>query len=293
MRLQIAALATLLAGGVLYPELAWAQFTALSQRCAADSLPADQAELRLEWMRRCALLMNVRNPSLVSDIGMPASNGSPLYDYTEASDFFGLNSYLGSGEGFQANGTYITMLYSGNSMIHQTLDANGFFRWTKDPWRKRTRPYYPVYGNQYDAASGIQLFTHPTLADCSLYTSQGGGTTSTTFYVSGFCEALPVTPLARNVTVSNLWDNIGGRKYYSLSVPAGVSTITFETSGGSGDVDLYVQPGASPTFTTFSCRPFTGGNYEVCTFNAPSPGTWYVMLHAWSNYSGASLTARY
>jgi hypothetical protein len=293
MRQQIAIMAALLAGGVLCPESAWAQFSALSQRCATDVLPADLAEARLEWMRRCALVTSVRDRSLGADIGMTASDGNPLYEYTETSDFFGMNSYLGSGGGFQVNGTYADMLYRGFAMTHQTLDADRFFKWTQDPSRKRTRPYYPTYGSQYDAASGIQLFPHPTLANCSLYTSQGGSTTSATFYVSGFCEALPITPLTRNVTVSSLSDSAGGRKYYSLSVPAGVSTLTFETSGGTGNVNLYVRPGASPTLTTFSCRPLSASNSEVCTFNAPSPGTWYVLLHASSSYSLTSLTARY
>ncbi|HSP77200.1 MAG TPA: PPC domain-containing protein, partial [Myxococcaceae bacterium] len=187
----------------------------------------------------------------------------------------------------------ISMLYNNGGMVYQTPDSDVFLKWTKDPTRKRARPYYPVYGTQYNVSSGAKLFPHHTLANCSLYTSASGGTTATTFYMNGFCEALPITPLTKNVTVSSLSDSAGGRKYYSISVPAGVSTLTFDTSGGTGDVDLYVRSGSSPTFSTFNCRPYAGGNNEVCTFSAPSPGTWYVMLHGWSSYSGVGLTARY
>jgi hypothetical protein len=293
MRRQITIMAVLAAGGVLSPEPAWAQLSALAQRCSVDVLPADHAEARLGWMRRCALVTNVVDRSKAAAIGLSASEGNPMYDYTETSDFFGLNSYLGSGSGFQANETYISMLYNNGGFIYQTPDSDAFVKWTKDLSRKRARPYYPVYGNQYNVSSGAQLYPHPTLANCSLYTSASGGTTSGTFYMNGFCEALPVTSLTKNVTVSSLSDSAGGRKYYSLSVPAGVSTLTFETSGGTGNVDLYVRSGSSPTFSTYNCRPSKTNNSEVCTFSAPSSGTWYVMLYGPSSYSGVSLNGRY
>jgi pre-peptidase len=292
MRRQMTVTVALVGGLVLLPTMARAQLQALAQRCDSDSLPADLAEERLNWMRRCALVMHVGNPSQAADTGMMGIDGNPMYDYTEPSDFFGMNAYVGSAEGFQVNQTYLTMLYM-SGVSDQLPDPDLYLKWTNAPGRKRPRPRYPVYGNQYDVVVSTQLYPHPTLAGCNLYTDRYATTQATTFYVNGFCDALPITPLANNTPVSGLADTMNGRKYYSLTLPAGVSSLTFETSGGTGDVDLYVKSGSSPTFSSFNCRPYVGGNYEVCTFSSPAPGTWYVMLHGWSSYSALTLTARY
>jgi len=292
MRRRMAVTMVLLVGLVLLPAVARAQVQTLAQRCEADGLPADLAEVRLEWMRRCALVMHVGNPSQATSVGMMGADGNPMYDYTEPSDFFGRNAYVGSSEGLQVNLTYLNMLYM-NGVSDQLPDPDRYLKWTNAPARKRVRPRYPIYGSQYDLTSGVQLFPHPTLANCTLYTDRNATTQATTFYVNGFCDSHPIAPLSRNTPVSGLADDVGGRKYYSITVSAGVTSLSFETSGGTGDVDLYVKFGSSPTFTSYNCRPYVGGNQEVCTFNAPAPGTWYVMLHGWSSYSGTTLTARY
>ena len=77
----------------------------------------------------------------------------------------------------------------------------------------------------------------------------------------------------------------------SYSYPAnGASAIKFVTSGGTGDADLYVRFGAPPTLTAYDCRPYTGGNAETCEFNPAQSGTYYVMINAYSAYSGVTLT---
>ena len=85
----------------------------------------------------------------------------------------------------------------------------------------------------------------------------------------------------------------GQYKLYSLAVPAGQTTLTFTTSGGTGDSDLYVKSGSAPTLTSYDCRPYASGNAETCTFNNPVATTWYVMLNAYATFSGVSLTGTY
>ncbi|WP_375765575.1 PPC domain-containing protein [Archangium gephyra] len=280
-----------LAAMLLLPFAALSQ-TTLGLRCDTERIPADLAEARLEWMRRCALLTHVGNTSLAANTGMRALDGNPMFDYTEPADYLGTNSYTGTVEGSQVNQSYLSLLYlSGSS--HQIPDPNGYLKWTNAAARKKQRPQYPVYGSHYDINSGVKLYPHPTLSTCTLYTDTNGVNAASTFYVSAYCDADPVLPLAPSVAVGSLSDTGGGRKYYSVTVPAGVTSVVFETGGGTGDVDLYVKAGSSPTFTSYGCRPYIGGNTEVCSFSAPTPGTWYVMLHAWSSYSGASLTTRF
>jgi hypothetical protein len=81
----------------------------------------------------------------------------------------------------------------------------------------------------------------------------------------------------------------GGALNYTYAVPAGKTAMKFETSGGSGDVDLYVKWGSAPTTTSYDCRPYAAGNAEACTFNPAKTGTYYVMLRAYSSFSGVTL----
>ncbi|WNG33329.1 peptidase M4 [Archangium violaceum] len=100
------------------------------------------------------------------------------------------------------------------------------------------------------------------------------------------------TPLSNGVAVS-IAGSSGNKKYYTLEVPAGHTSLVFNTSGGSGDADLYVKFGAAPSTGTYDCRSYASGNAESCTFANPQAGTWYVLVHAYSEYSGASLKGTY
>ncbi|HSP76918.1 MAG TPA: M4 family metallopeptidase, partial [Myxococcaceae bacterium] len=101
------------------------------------------------------------------------------------------------------------------------------------------------------------------------------------------------TVLSNGVPVSNISDSSGGKKYYELTVPAGQSSLVFDTSGGSGDVDMYVKFGSAPDASTYDCRPYKSGNAESCSFTNPAAGKWYVMLSAYSTYSGVTLKGTY
>ncbi|NTX02169.1 M4 family metallopeptidase [Myxococcus sp. CA040A] len=101
------------------------------------------------------------------------------------------------------------------------------------------------------------------------------------------------TPLSNGVPVTGLSGSSGNKKYYTLEVPAGRASLVVTTSGGTGDADLYVRFGAAPNSGTYDCRPYTSGNAETCTINNPQAGTWYVMVNAFSAYSGLTLTGTY
>jgi Zn-dependent metalloprotease len=110
---------------------------------------------------------------------------------------------------------------------------------------------------------------------------------------SGTTPPPVTTPLTNGVPVTGLGASTGNSLNYSLVVPSGASNLVFTTSGGTGDVDMYVKFGAAPTDTVYDCRPYTGGNAETCTFATPSAGTYYVRLKAYSTFSGVSLVGSY
>ena len=99
--------------------------------------------------------------------------------------------------------------------------------------------------------------------------------------------------LTRGVAVSNLGANIGGQLTYSLSVPAGASNLRFNTSGGTGDADLYVKFGSKPTLSSFDCISGGPNTTESCALPSATAGTWYVLVHAYSKITGVSLTGNY
>ena len=99
--------------------------------------------------------------------------------------------------------------------------------------------------------------------------------------------------LTNGVTVTGISGATGSQRFYTITVPAGRTTLSVVTSGGTGDLDLYVRRGARPTTATYDCRPFRTGNAETCTFNAPVAGTYYILLNGYAAYSGASLRATY
>ncbi|HET9679240.1 MAG TPA: M4 family metallopeptidase [Gammaproteobacteria bacterium] len=99
--------------------------------------------------------------------------------------------------------------------------------------------------------------------------------------------------LENGVPVTGLSGSQGSEVIYTLEVPSGASDLLFTISGGSGDADLYVNFGSEPTTSNYDCRPYIGGNNEDCSFASPQAGTWYVMIRAYSSYSGVTLEGSY
>lgn len=101
------------------------------------------------------------------------------------------------------------------------------------------------------------------------------------------------TVLQRGVPVTGLVAATGTSLTYTMVVPAGSQNLTFTTSGGTGDSDMYVQLGSAPTDTSYLCRPYQSGNNETCTFAAPTAGTYYIRLKAYTAFSGLQLVGNY
>jgi vibriolysin len=99
--------------------------------------------------------------------------------------------------------------------------------------------------------------------------------------------------LSNGTPVTGLSDATGGQKFFKLDVPAGQASLSFTISGGTGDADLYTKLGVRPTLSAYDCRPYVSGNSETCTVTSPAAGTYYVMLNAYSAYSGLTLTGTY
>src|SRR5436190_18333905 len=101
-------------------------------------------------------------------------------------------------------------------------------------------------------------------------------------------------PLSNGVAVTGIHvATTGNSVTYTLAVPAGSTNLTFTTSGGTGDMDMYVKAGSAPTDTVYDCRPYVSGNTETCSFASPAATTYYVRMKAYSAFTGVTLTGNY
>jgi hypothetical protein len=98
-------------------------------------------------------------------------------------------------------------------------------------------------------------------------------------------------PVWSNILTSNNQSAAGNAQtQYGPYDASSYTAMRFSIAGGTGDADLYVRFGAAPTTATYDCRPYANGNNETCTFEPSQAGNYYVMLHAYSAYSGVALT---
>jgi len=122
-------------------------------------------------------------------------------------------------------------------------------------------------------------------------TDNGGATNTTSKSVTVSSAASNV--LSNGVAVTNLSAATGASLNYTMVVPAGATGLKFVTTGGTGDMDMYVKFGSAPTDTVYDCRPYASGNAETCTIATAQAGTYYVRLKAYTAFAGLSLTGSY
>ena len=124
-------------------------------------------------------------------------------------------------------------------------------------------------------------------------TDNDGATDQATQTVSVTAPTGNPSELSNGVPVTNLSASTGQSVEYHIQVPSGTSKLTIGISGGSGDADLYVKHGSAPTTSSYDYRPYLNGNNETVTVESPAAGTWYIMVRAYSSFSGVSLVASY
>lgn len=96
-------------------------------------------------------------------------------------------------------------------------------------------------------------------------------------------------PEGGSATLENLSGASGSFTHYYIDIPAGMSSLDVQMSGGSGDADLYVRRGSQPTTSSYDCRPYRYGNNETCSFSNPAQDRWYISIRGYSSYSGVTL----
>ncbi len=97
--------------------------------------------------------------------------------------------------------------------------------------------------------------------------------------------------LQSGVPVSDLVASKGEELNYYIDTTENNNTVSVNTAGGSGDVDLYVKIGKKPTRQDYDCRPYENGNQETCIVSVTTPDSVHISLVAYSDFSGVELVA--
>jgi hypothetical protein len=135
-------------------------------------------------------------------------------------------------------------------------------------------------------ASALAAGTHTVQV---AFTDGTAGTTPANLVVDVTVQTVPVLEFGTPVTgLSGAQESVA---FYVAMVPAGTTSLSIRTGGGSGDADLYVRYGEFPTFSTYDCSPYTPFNDEECVVQNPQPGLYYVMIHGYEEFWGLELLA--
>ncbi|MCD9095933.1 pre-peptidase C-terminal domain-containing protein [Luteimonas fraxinea] len=102
------------------------------------------------------------------------------------------------------------------------------------------------------------------------------------------------TELTNRTPVSGLSGAAGAELLYSITVPEGVSgPLSITTSGGSGNVTLYVSQDEEPQADAYDFISQRPGNNEVVRIANVEAGTYYVKVVGVTAFANVSVQARH
>ena len=184
-------------------------------------------------------------------------------------------TYANNSIGFPAGNMYRD-LPNNPAVLHDVTSGNN------GVWLAGT-----TYG--YNAAAGWDFTTGYGSLDISAFNllayTWGDGTPP-----SGVAPPPVVTALTNNVAVTTQ-GTAGAAQQFTLVVPAGKSTLTFRTSGGTGDVTLYVKRDSAASASSYDyVSAHANTNTEAVTIRAPVGGTYYLTITGGNQiFSGVSV----
>jgi vibriolysin len=150
-----------------------------------------------------------------------------------------------------------------------------------------------------ESATSNETITFPTNGRVGLYYAQVhvyssfSNLTIVGSYANGSTTA---GQLQQNVAKSELSGSTGSQTPFTFVVPIGWQNVTFTTSGGPGNADLYIRKGSPPDVGggLWDYRSNGGSNEESITVSGnKARGTWYVTVYGASAFNAMSIVAHY
>ena len=121
------------------------------------------------------------------------------------------------------------------------------------------------------------------------------GTSIITVRVDGVAQTTALTAVGRPElalgTVTNGTIASGAFQDWVINVPAGTTSLSITTAGGTGDPDLYLyRPALTSAAPVLQCYSGASGPGESCAVTNPAAGRWFMQIEAWSGAGAATGT---
>jgi len=147
---------------------------------------------------------------------------------------------------------------------------------------------YAIYnssiGTSYDADFNAWL------DQCAAGACQAGGGNPPP---SQNCTDSDTRAMGQNCSRTNESAATGAIDYFYLNVPAGTSSLTITTSGGTGTAYLLYNPSAWATPSAYTQGSLNNGTTQSLTISNPPAGYQYISLYGQSAFSGVTITTSY
>lgn len=104
-------------------------------------------------------------------------------------------------------------------------------------------------------------------------------------------SSLPGALIASGGQVTGVIGGAGSKTFYRIVVPSGATQLRVATTGGTGDLDLYLRSATTADSSRADCASGNENATERCVVSNPTPGEWSILLHGYTAYSGVTLAA--
>jgi microbial collagenase len=99
--------------------------------------------------------------------------------------------------------------------------------------------------------------------------------------------------MARNCSRANQAETAGNTDYLWIWLPAGTSTLTVSTAGGTGNAALYYDPDTWAGPTAYTASSTNSGTTQSITVTNTAAGYRYLSLYAVTDFSGVTVSTQY
>ncbi|MER5635572.1 collagenase [Kitasatospora sp. NPDC002227] len=156
-------------------------------------------------------------------------------------------------------------------------------------------------GTGSSAASPSKTYAGPGSYTVTLTVTDTSGRTATaskqvTVASSGSavpCTAADTRAMGQNCYRANQTATVGNLDYLYIYLPAGTTTLTAATTGGTGTAYLYYNPANWATPSAYTASSTSPGTTQSVTVTNTTAGYRYLSLYAQTGFSGVTVTTRY